>query len=94
MSFDCKNPRHRFTVIFGDEKFVTQIYDGEYRNLIAIIADKIVVENFGECKGISRCGTCMATIINWKFKEPAKERNEEDTLAKCSPNYEDVRLSC
>jgi ferredoxin, 2Fe-2S len=83
-----------FTVLFGDEKYVIQTYEGEYRNLMALIADKIVAENFGECKGMGRCGTCMATIANWKIKAPSKERNEEVTLSKCSPDNEDVRLSC
>ena len=83
-----------FAILFGGEKYVIQTYKEEYRNLMALIADKIVVENFGECKGMGRCGTCMATITNWKIKAPSKERNEEATLAKCSSNNEDIRLSC
>jgi ferredoxin, 2Fe-2S len=83
-----------FTVLFGNKKYKIQTYQGEYRNLMQLIADKIFIEDFGECKGMGRCGTCMVTITSWKNREPLKERNEVTTLNKAGNDNKNVRLSC
>jgi ferredoxin, 2Fe-2S len=83
-----------FTVIFNNKKYKIQTYQGEYRNLMQLISDKIFIEDFGDCKGMGRCGTCMVIITNWKSKEPLKERNEAATLNKTGNDNESVRLSC
>jgi ferredoxin, 2Fe-2S len=83
-----------FTVLFGNKKYIIKTYQGEYRNLMQLITDKIFIEDFGDCKGMGRCGTCMVTITNWRNEEPLKERNEAATLAKSNNDNKSVRLSC
>jgi ferredoxin, 2Fe-2S len=83
-----------FTVLFGNKKYKIQTYQGAYRNLMQLITDKIFIEDFGDCKGMGRCGTCMVTIKNWKSKEPLKERNEAATLNKAGNDNKNIRLSC
>jgi ferredoxin, 2Fe-2S len=83
-----------FTVLFGNKKYKIQTYQGAYRNLMQLITDKIFIEDFGDCKGMGRCGTCMVTITNWKTKEPLKERNEAATLNKAGNDNKNIRLSC
>jgi ferredoxin, 2Fe-2S len=89
--------RHKdivFTVLFGNKKYIIKTYQGEYRNLMQLITDKIFIEDFGDCKGMGRCGTCLVIITNWKNEEPLKERNEVATLAKSNNDNKSVRLSC
>ena len=83
-----------FDLVYCENRITVTTYQGEYRNLMELIKDKLVLEDFGECKGIGRCGTCMVTIKDWKFSEPVKERNEERTLANWSTDTKEVRLSC
>jgi ferredoxin, 2Fe-2S len=83
-----------FIVLFGNKKYIIKTYQGEYRNLMQLIADKIFIEDFGECKGMGRCGTCMVTITNWKNREPLNERNEAATLDKAGNDNKNIRLSC
>ena len=64
-------------VIYEAEEFQLATYQGEYRNLMMLLYDKIYIEDFGECKGIGRCGTCMVEIIETKNVLPGLERNEE-----------------
>jgi ferredoxin, 2Fe-2S len=82
-----------FTLLVGKEKYIIETYLGEYRNLMQLITDKIFIEDFGDCKGMGRCGTCMITITNWKSKEPLKERNEAATLLKSGNENKNMRLS-
>jgi ferredoxin, 2Fe-2S len=83
-----------FIVLFGNKKYIIKTYQGEYRNLMQLITDKIFIEDFGDCKGMGRCGTCMVTITNWKNSEPLKERNEAATLDKAGNDNKNIRLSC
>ena len=53
-----------FTIVSDEGRVrLVETYTGEYRNLMALITDKIYVEDFGECKGMGRCGTCVIEII-------------------------------
>lgn len=59
---------------------------------MVLINEKIFVEDFGECKGIGRCGTCLVSVHSeneWEI-----ERNEASTLAKTGVEGTDWRLSC
>lgn len=76
-----------------DEQIAVSCYEGEFRNLMVLINEKIYVEDFGECKGIGRCGTCLVEITS-EFALAPKERNEESTLKKCAVQKEGLRLSC
>jgi ferredoxin, 2Fe-2S len=75
-----------------DYTFLT--YTNEYRSLMALIYDKIYVENFGDCKGIGRCGTCHVHLLNYKGELLKREGNEETTLHKMPLTEPSSRLSC
>ena len=60
---------------------------------MVLINEKIYVEDFGECKGIGRCGTCLIEIETVKSLAPS-ERNELSTLAKCAVQKPGLRLAC
>ena len=82
-----------FHLIYDEETVFVSCYANEYRNLMALINEKIYVPDFGECKGIGRCGTCLVRIENVQDL-PAKDRNEQRTLYKCKQGDESVRLAC
>ena len=60
---------------------------------MVLINEKIYVEDFGECKGIGRCGTCLIEIETSQPLAPS-ERNERSTLAKCAVQKPGLRLAC
>ena len=82
-----------FTLINGAEEISVETHDGEYRNLMVLINEKIYVEDFGECKGIGRCGTCLV-VIQSSMAAPDMDRNERSTLDKCGIDDNTIRLSC
>jgi 2Fe-2S ferredoxin len=81
-------------VIYEDELFSIQTYTGEYRNLMMLIYDKIYTEEFGECKGVGRCGTCLVEILASDTDISTYERNEEITIARTGIAGNNLRLSC
>ena len=81
-------------VIYGDEEFQLDTYNGEYRNLMMLLYDKIYIEDFGECKGMGRCGTCVVEIVESKNDLPRLERNEEATIKKTGITNLNFRLAC
>ncbi len=83
-----------FTLVYLDEEIKVQTYEGEFRNLMSLINQKIYVEDFGECKGIGRCGTCLVEVEGLPGDDLLMERNERSTLEKCVVKNENVRLSC
>lgn len=83
----------QFTLISGDERMEIEVHRGEYRNLMDLINDKLYVEDFGECRGIGRCGTCLIAFTSDK-KLPEMDRNEKSTLNKTEVIGEQWRLSC
>ncbi len=84
----------RFTVIESGESHEITTHEGEYRNLMFLIADQIGVDSFGECGGQGRCATCIVKVTGSAGEVIAQERNEPITLAKARYDAEDVRLSC
>lgn len=82
-----------FELVYEGTRRKIECYHGEYRNLMVLINEKVYVEDFGECKGIGRCGTCLVLVQNGDAL-PAKERNEDSTLKKCALQNENLRLSC
>lgn len=52
----------QFTAWYEGEKYELQTYEGEYRNLMVLLHYKMYIENFGECKGMGRCGTCAIKV--------------------------------
>jgi 2Fe-2S ferredoxin len=83
-----------FTIFFCGEKYSIKTYAGEYRNLMQLIADKIFVEDFGDCKGMGRCGTCMVQVSGLKGQACEMERNEKITITKSGIKSAGIRLSC
>jgi len=74
------------------EKIEVNTHRGEFRNLMVLINEKMYVEDFGECKGIGRCGTCLISVHS--ENEWPIERNEAATLKKAVGENTDFRLSC
>ncbi|MBL7840166.1 MAG: 2Fe-2S iron-sulfur cluster-binding protein [Cyclobacteriaceae bacterium] len=85
-----------FTVFLQTEKHTIVTYQGEYRNLMALLYDKFYIEDFGECKGIGRCGTCHIHILNSVdlILSKAKAGNENTTLGKMNCVQWNSRLAC
>lgn len=84
----------KFTVSDNDTVHVIETYSGEYRNLMSLIADKIYPEDFGECKGMGRCGSCLIEILKGGDKLSSPDRNEETTVKKHSITNPNYRLAC
>ncbi|HLV50643.1 MAG TPA: 2Fe-2S iron-sulfur cluster-binding protein [Flavobacterium sp.] len=83
-----------FTVIDNNSKQVIETYDGEYRNLMFLLRDKMYLDYFGECGGLGRCATCVIKIDGLSGNSINKERNEPATLSKMGHEEENIRLSC
>ena len=92
MKFQIKNIHLK--VMYGEEEYHLETYTNEYRNLMMLLYDKIYLEDFGECKGMGRCGTCMVEIVATKNELPYLERNEETTLKKTGVTNVNLRLAC
>lgn len=80
-------------VTIDGREHVFHTYPGEYRNLMMLIYDKVYIENFGECKGIGRCGTCHVHVLN-RPDLLQRQGNENTTLDKMSGTADNSRLSC
>lgn len=83
-----------FTIFFYGQQYTIKTYTGEYRNLMQLITDKIFVEDFGDCKGMGRCGTCLVQVLGLKGAACQLERNEENTINKSGIKNTNIRLSC
>jgi ferredoxin, 2Fe-2S len=84
----------KFILIDEGQSKVINAYEGEFRNLMVLINEKIYVEDFGECKGIGRCGTCLVQIDGMEAGVAIMDRNEKITLSKCAVKNANIRLSC
>jgi 2Fe-2S ferredoxin len=83
-----------FSLTYFNETITVATYEGEYRNLMVLINEKIYLEDFGECKGIGRCGTCLVEVNGLDASASVMERNEKATLAKCQTGMQNLRLAC
>ena len=83
-----------FTLVHVNKEIKVTTYEGEFRNLMTLINEKIYVEDFGECKGTGRCGTCLVEIKGSNAFTSPIERNEKSTLEKCAVKMPNLRLSC
>ncbi len=59
-----------------------------------LLFDKIYLEDFGECKGMGRCGTCMIEIVESERQISYLGRNEEVTMRKAEFMKSNQRLAC
>jgi 2Fe-2S ferredoxin len=83
-----------FRVEYEGEIIEVKTCEGEYRNLMALLNDKMYIECFGECGGMGRCGTCLVVTNNCKISKATTESNEYTTLFKNSMAKDNIRLSC
>jgi 2Fe-2S ferredoxin len=83
-----------FTVIENNIKHSIETYHGEYRNLMYLLKDKLLLDEFGECGGIGRCGTCVIRAEGITGSSMIKERKEPTTLSKNGHFEVELRLSC
>lgn len=84
----------RFTANYEGERHELQTYTYEYRSLMMLLFDKIYIDDFGECKGMGRCGTCVVKISGLSKAANTLDRNEGRTLSKMGVHGGDIRLSC
>jgi len=82
------------TVIMEEGEQVLRTREGEYRSLMMLIYDRIYIEDFGECKGMGRCGTCVVECIDTPDDLSRRDRNENTTLRKMGISNARMRLSC
>jgi 2Fe-2S ferredoxin len=66
----------------------------EYRSLMHLITDKLLLDGFGECCGMGKCGTCIVEITSCTGSLTSLERNECTTLERAGKNRDNLRLSC
>jgi ferredoxin, 2Fe-2S len=92
MKTDVASITFNITYRGSDHEIVT--HSNEYTNLMSLLYDKFYFENFGDCKGIGRCGTCHVQIQNGKSTLLTRARNEETTLGKMENAVQNSRLSC
>lgn len=86
--------RIHFTVLENTIKHSIETYEGEYRNLMFLLKDKVYLDSFGECGGNGRCATCIIKISGLSGNSTKKERNEPVTLSKMGYLDGKMRLAC
>jgi 2Fe-2S ferredoxin len=93
-NMDSRHKDIHVKVLLGDEEYMLETYTNEYRNLMMLLYDKMYIEDFGECKGMGRCGTCVVEILESTNNMSCTVRNEEATLKKTGVANTNIRLSC
>ena len=83
-----------FTSLYEGEEYYLKSYEKEYRSLMALLKDKIYMEDFGQCGGMGRCGTCSVTVAGLPGNQDTPDTNERNTLSKMGVSDAAVRLSC
>jgi len=81
-------------LLYAGNEHTLETYTNEYANLMLLIYDTIFIEDFGDCKGIGRCGTCHIKILNRDNELLQRQRNEETTLSKMDNIEMTSRLAC
>jgi ferredoxin, 2Fe-2S len=83
-----------FYVTHRGTRHEVKTYPYEYTSLMALLYDTFYFENFGDCKGIGRCGTCHVMVENPPSELLTRVGNEQTTLSKMENTSESSRLSC
>lgn len=81
------------TILYSSEEYKIQTYAGEYRDLKCLIQDRLFAEDFGQCGGMGRCGTCIVRI-GGLAESSGFQRNEATTLHRIAPGIDNIRLAC
>lgn len=82
-----------FNLVHEGETILIETNPYEFENLMELIQNKIINEEFGECLGMGRCCTCLINVSSL-IDFPEKERNETSTLMKNGIDNSTMRLSC
>ncbi len=83
-----------FTGFYGGREYYLRSYENEYRSLMVLLKDKVCPEDFGQCGGMGRCGTCLVNISGLPDNADESCRNEQNTLSKMGTMNPATRLSC
>ena len=83
-----------FTVWAFGEEHRMKTHWGEYRDLRALLHDKLFLDEFGQCGGMGRCATCLVMVQSSEKGLGILQRNEETTLIRNGQNNENIRLAC
>ncbi len=89
-----RKPTISFKVNDEFEVHTIDTYEGEYQNLMTLLYDKLFPEDFGECRGMGRCGTCLIKIQHLTKTLTLLDRNENTTLEKMGVRSADIHLAC
>lgn len=84
----------QFRINYRGQEHIVKTHLNEYRNLMALLYDKFYFEDFGDCKGIGRCGTCHIKVEDGTSELKGRVANEQTTLNKMEYVSENSRLSC
>ncbi len=79
--------------VYGQEH-VLETYDGEYRNLMALLYDRVYIDDFGECKGVGRCGTCHVYVLKAPASLVFHDGVEHTTLSRLDNTNDTSHLAC
>ena len=82
-----------FTAFFEEQEYEMASFANEYRSLMSLLKDKLTPEDFGECGGMGRCGTCLVKVAGLENSADLI-RNEKSTLEKMGIADPQIRLSC
>lgn len=80
--------------LHDNQKYEIDTYTGEYRNLMELIKDRVLVLEFGDCGGLGRCGTCLVNCSSISNTITIMNRNEQTTLKRMSIFDSDIHLAC
>lgn len=86
--------RVSFEIIYGDKVHQVTTHPNQYANLMMLIYDQFADEEFGDCRGMGKCGTCMVQILSDANSLVSFDRNESTTLSKMGVSQQNIRLSC
>jgi 2Fe-2S ferredoxin len=84
----------KFTGVYEGRKYDLESHKNEYRNLMVLLKDQICPEDFGQCGGMGRCGTCLVKVLEFTRNSEIFYRNEQGTLQKMGIIDPKIRLSC
>ena len=83
-----------FTGFYQGREYYFRTYEFEYRNLMVLLKDKICLDDFGQCGGVGRCGTCLVNISGLPDNHEQSNSKEQNTLSKMRIIDPAARLSC
>lgn len=84
----------KIEVIYDGASYLLQTTKHAYANLMVLLFNELTDEDFGDCKGMGKCGTCLIEILEGSEHLESLDRNEQTTLSKMNINQPAIRLAC